>query len=292
MIRTAAALATLLLAGCAGWNADGPGCRPLGPARALPDEIDESSGIAVSREHPGVLWTHNDSKGDPVLYAVDTTGRLVGRVEVQDATNRDWEDLALGECPEGGSCLYIADTGDNDEERDDVAVLRVPEPGPTDASTAEAERFGFHFPDGPRDVEAMFVLPGERLHLVTKGRNHPVTVYRYPGSLRADRTPVLEEVQRLSDAPRALPRMVTGAGADPDGGIVAVRTYESVVFHRFVDGRLVPLEVGHLSLRTLDEAQGEAVAVTSEGEVVLTSESGPVGLDRRGSLVRLRCLGL
>ena len=37
--------------------------------------IVEASGLAVSRRHPGVLWTHNDS-GDPArLFAVGADGR-------------------------------------------------------------------------------------------------------------------------------------------------------------------------------------------------------------------------
>src|SRR5437773_40798 len=34
----------------------------------------ESSGVAVSHAHPGVLWSHNDSGDGPYLYATDTTG--------------------------------------------------------------------------------------------------------------------------------------------------------------------------------------------------------------------------
>jgi hypothetical protein len=37
----------------------------------LPDELAESSGVAVSRTQPGVLWSHNDSGDGPTLYAID-----------------------------------------------------------------------------------------------------------------------------------------------------------------------------------------------------------------------------
>ena len=35
----------------------------------LPDELSESSGLAVSRAQPGVLWSHNDSGDGPNVYA-------------------------------------------------------------------------------------------------------------------------------------------------------------------------------------------------------------------------------
>src|SRR2546430_17398958 len=36
--------------------------------------VKESSGIAVSRAHSGVLWTHNDSGDDAYVYATDLAG--------------------------------------------------------------------------------------------------------------------------------------------------------------------------------------------------------------------------
>src|ERR1044071_10089612 len=59
-------------------------CAPDGAAGSLDDEIHESSGVAVSRAHRGIFWTHNDS-GDPVLYAADEQGRTAGRVRVAGA---------------------------------------------------------------------------------------------------------------------------------------------------------------------------------------------------------------
>ncbi|HJW60574.1 MAG TPA: hypothetical protein VJ931_13170, partial [Actinomycetota bacterium] len=39
--------------------------------------IYESSGLALSRRHRAVLWTHNDSGGGPALYAVGADGRTL-----------------------------------------------------------------------------------------------------------------------------------------------------------------------------------------------------------------------
>ena len=71
--------------------------------------VGEASGVAVSRRTPGILWSHNDS-GPASLFAFDTAGNAKGRVELTGVTVDDWEDLAIGQCPEG-SCLYVADIG-------------------------------------------------------------------------------------------------------------------------------------------------------------------------------------
>lgn len=246
----------------------------------------ESSGVVESPARPGVFWTHNDSRWAPELHAVDGDGRDLGTVRVTGAGSVDWEDLAVGPCGDA-SCLYIADTGDNFERRERVVLLRVREPEPGAERTEPAEAFPMVFPDGPRDIEAMFLLPGEALYFVTKGRNHPVTVFRYPGRLTPGEDVVLEPVQRLTRRRALLPRHVTGGAATQDGGVIAIRTYETLRFYRFEEGALVGVPGGRVSLRPLREAQGEAVALLAGNRVLLTSEAGPLG--DRGGMIFLRC---
>jgi hypothetical protein len=278
-------MVTAFLAGC--WSAAGGGarCLPVLQPAALPESIRESSGVVASRRYEGVYWTLDDS-GPSELYAVDAQGVLVGRVEVPTDLGEDREDLSLGPC-ESGECLYIADVGDNLERRRSVALYRLPEPDPTDDIASPPEVFRFRLPDGPRDVEAAYLLPGERLHLLSKGRNGPPTLYRYPGPLRDDATVVLEAVQRFGDGARPISRQVTGADASPDGRIVVVRTYETLALFHVAADTLAPIPGSTVDLRTLREPQGEGVAMAPGGRIVLTSERGPFG--GRGSIALLGC---
>ena len=241
------------------------------------------------------MWTHNDGNSD--LYALDRSGRILDRLDVSERL-RDWEDIEIGPCEVGGYCLYLADTGDNRERRPggQTRILRLVEPEVTKAvagtpavATARSitgDAFPIRLPDGPRDIEALFVLPGEVPYLVTKGRDEANTVYRYPPPLRPD-TVTLEEVQRLTPGPVALLDRVTGASASPDGGWVAVRTYQALQFYQVVADTLAPVDGGLVNLRTLQEIQGEAVSIGPDGAVVLTSEGGPLG--GPPSLRVLRC---
>src|SRR3972149_2706223 len=113
----------------------------------------------------------------PRRFAGDGAGAVGARFPVLPKL-RDWEDVAVAGCPQGGSCLYLADLGDNYEERTYGLILRLPEPDPAQPDTLRPEVFPVRLPEGARDIEAMLVLPGERILVVTKGRNHPVTVYR------------------------------------------------------------------------------------------------------------------
>lgn len=285
-------LAFLLLAGCAPEEepraAQEPPeavCRVAASPVPLPPEVHESSGLAVSSRDPGILWTANDSGGEPVLYALDPAGALLGAVRVAGAENRDWEALAAGPCP-AGECLYVGDIGDNDADRRDVEVYRVPEPAPGDRATAPAEVVRLRYPEGPRDAEALFVLSPGELFVATKGTHGPVRLYRAP--FRPGETVPLRRVAELSAGEAERLNRVTGASATPDGEWVAVRTYTALHLFRARDllAGTVP-ESDRFDLVPLGEPQGEAVSLLPDGTVFLTSEAEAKG----GSalLTRLTC---
>ena len=248
-------------------------------------ELRESSGLAASRQHPGILWSHNDSGGDAAVIALDTTGAVRGRVTIRGARNRDWEDIAVGPCP-AGSCLYIADTGDNEEHRKDVAIYRVPEPDPSARESAPAERLAFRYASGPRDAEALFVLPSGEVYLVTKGRRSAISVFRLPTPHRADAMVMADEVQRLSpNGAVTIADQVTAADAVSPARI-AIRSYSVIRFYRLENGRLEPVQGQAASLGAETGGQGEALALRDDGVVFLTSEA------ERGAtapLTRLHC---
>jgi hypothetical protein len=277
-LRHGAALLVLAAAACAPGDVPGVAaatttCQVVRSSIPLPQEVAETSGLAESRVRPGVFWTHNDSGGDPVLYAVNAAGQLLGTVRVTGAEAKDWEDIAVGPCP-AGSCIYIGDTGDNNGRRKDVEVYRVPEPAPTAAATAPAERFKLRYPQEPRDSEALFVLPDGTLYLVTKGRQQAVELFRAAAPLRPGTTSVLRRVSGLSTSEPGRINQVTGAAATQDGRLVAVRTYTGLYVFRTADllsGDEPAAE--RVDLAPLDEPQGEAVEIRNDGTVFLTSES-------------------
>ncbi len=270
--RLTAWMTLIAATACADFRADESDCELDVPLVRLPSELRETSGVTAGLRNPSLIWTHNDQGNGPVLYAVDRDGRIHARVEVNESNRDDWEDIARGRC-ELGACLYIAGTGDNTERRDVISFYRLAEPEGEGERTVDAERYRMVLPDGPRDIEAMYVLPTDQVFLVTKGRNHPVTVYRYPLPLRSESVVTLTEVQRLTDGPVALPRMVTGASATLDGGTVVIRTYQSLEFFQVTDGGvLVPSGEGPVNLVPLGEAQGEGVGFGTDGRIILSSE--------------------
>jgi hypothetical protein len=268
----------------------------LEKGRTLADGLGESSGLAESRTHPGIYWTHNDSGHGSDVFSIGLDGRERERVRVHGATNRDWEDIAAGRCPAGtGPCLYIADTGDNargggGKGREPftvrLAVLREPDLRTT---VVEAREYQAVVPGGKRtDIEALALLPDGSIYLVSKGIKDGIDLYRWPTPLRDGPPVTLERIRRLAPEAAVLGDRVTGASASPDGRWVAVRTYAGLAFYRTADLLGSGGPVAQLDLEPLGEPQGEAVSLADDGTVVLTSE-GP-GHHLPGSLAHLRCV--
>jgi hypothetical protein len=259
---------------------------------SLPSVLREASGIDASTAHAGVLWVHNDGSNAPLIFALDTLAHLRGRVRIDSPfRNMDWEDIAVANCGDH-DCIYIADIGDNRSTRPFVRVLRIDEPDPAKDSVARPVAFPFRYPDGPHDAEAIFVLPGERLFVITKGRNAPVALFRYPGKLRAD-TVTLTHVRDFTPGLVQIPGMVTGADAASDGSRVVVRTYSFLYTYTPSgtdrdggdgrdgrDGRgsaaddLRAIPPDSLSLAGAHEFQGEGVALRDDGRIFLVAEQG------------------
>lgn len=260
-------------------------CRDARMIGRLPD-LPEASGLAVSRTQPGVLWAHNDS-GQPVIFAVSTDGSLRSRVSVMGAKIDDWEDVAVGSCPQG-SCLYIGDIGDNKGDRPHITIYRVPEPKSGETTTQPAEVFSASYPDGAKDAEALFIGPNNRLYIVTKGEGSPITVYRFPERLTSGATAKLERVATLAERGAKRDFRITDADITWDGKWVGLRTIEAAVFYRASDlmggSPAPPLE---FDLAPLGEAQGEGIAFAQDGTVYLAGE-GRDGT-RGGTLARMSC---
>ena len=275
----------------------GDSCSEPEPAGFLPSGLREASGLAVSRRDPGMLWTHGDSGGEPVLEAMATDGTARGRVRVPGVKNVDWEDLDSFEL-DGKAWLLIADTGDNKAGRGECSLLVVAEPDPAtlrpgvERVANVAWRIPVIYSDGPRDVEAVAVdAKAERVYLLAK-RTKPHGLYVLP--LRAtppgrpmapmERAgeiasfPAAEGAEALLPTPRGAYRaQPTGMDFAADGSAAVIVTYGDVlVYPRTGDKswvaalareprRLAPHGLAQAEAVCFGDAAGREIYVTSEG---------------------------
>ncbi|MGB2694842.1 MAG: hypothetical protein WBD55_06590 [Dehalococcoidia bacterium] len=266
---------------------------------ASPDLI-EISGLAASRDKDGVLWAHNDSGDTARVFAIGPSGEHLAAYTLVGAQAIDWEDMAIGPGPAtSADYLYLADIGDNNAERPEVHVYRVPEPTVPSGGTPEAadldavDKLTLRYPDHAHDAETLLVDPrsGDLL-IVTKELQAPTSlVFRAPDSVTPEAPYTLEQVAEIDfkalqsgvqpppDAPplvAGVPHLPTGGDVSPTGNLVAVRTYGSVwVWDRPDDAPLweafasAPCEAP-----SSIEPQGEAIAFDADGSGYTTVSEG------------------
>ena len=210
--------------------------------------IAEMSGIAQSRRYPGTYWVHNDSGDDARLFAVDESGKAViphyvqnrfhgvqadsGKepwpgLEVHLAVNQDWEDIAVD-----ANHIYIADIGNNANDRRDLGIYLMVEPNPYERLSARTLKYlPIRYPEQESyppeiwhyDAESIFVSD-DTLYFVTKHRQ-PGKLHEFEQGANLYRLddPKTDEVNvltRVDSHPRLT--VISGADMSADGTQLAV----------------------------------------------------------------------
>jgi len=245
IILTAAAL----LAACSDDRRDAPAPAeaPAGDfqvvGRLEASRLDEASGIQAGAN--GTFFLHNDEGSR--LFFIDATGRDLGSAKIEDAKNRDWEDITRVPGPDG-PLLVIGDIGDNRAVRKQVSLYFLRESSlDNDNGEARAQhRLRVSYPDGPRDVEAMAYDPVDSRLLLLSKRDQPPRLYGLPldlalwqhemeaeflGEVPGFRPPTRTDIVR--NPTRGLwVSQPTGMDISPDGRLAAVLTYRSLYLFR------------------------------------------------------------
>ncbi|MBM9505156.1 hypothetical protein [Actinacidiphila acididurans] len=222
--------------------------------------IAESSGLAASRLHPGVYWTHNDSGDGPYVFAIDSrTGKTLAKVTMRGIHARDCEAISLG--PDGD--LYVGDIGDNlNGAWPEVWIYRFPEPRQLHDQTVDVTRFTVRYQNGPRDAEALMVHPRTgRVYIASKNDNGG-HLYAGPTTLSAKGVNVFRPI---ADVP-----WVTDGAFSPDGSRLVLRGYFWATDYRWVNGS--PQKIGSLDVPV--QPQGESVTYTTDGRALMYGSEG------------------
>jgi hypothetical protein len=277
-----------------------PGCTPPPPvakvtqmATLAPAVIDESSGLAASRRTSGMLWTHNDSDGQPVIYAIGTDGGLRGTVKLEGVKNIDWEDMVSFEL-DGRAWLLVADIGDNNGHRKDCALYIIAEPAAADLSPGRelsvpvAWKIPVRYADGPNDCESVAVDVREGNVYLLRKRIHPNALFVLPLRPAApDATPAAREVGVVKNLPqpnseqRAFPVATGRWRGNPTSMDISADSRCAVVL-TYGDVLLFPRQPGETWSKAFSRRplilpphglqQAESVCFSPEGQSIFVTE--------------------
>lgn len=240
--------------------------------------LNEVSGIAVEPAQEPRLWLINDSGDKPQIYCATMRGELRYKIRVTNATNVDWEDLAVS--AEENCGIYVADIGDNNAKRAAITIYRVDSPSdssdeiPLDRDgigviSDTADVYTFTYPDGARDAETFLVDPRTNDFYVISKRDKLARVYRALAPHRNGTTRTLEFVTTLPMS------MLTAGDISHDGSSIILKNY---LFawqweRRPNESVADALKRPGIRLPYMPEEQGEAICFTSDDRgFVTTSE--------------------
>lgn len=142
--------------------------------------LNESSGIIYI--NPNRIYTHNDSGGNNEIFEMDNSGNLIRTITVDNATNNDWEDITK----DINNNLFIGDFGNNNNDRTDLKIYKIPNPQTFSGNNVLAEVIEFHYPDqtmfppapSKRNFDAEgFIWYNDSLYIFTKNRTAPFNGY-------------------------------------------------------------------------------------------------------------------
>jgi len=231
--------------------------------------LPELSGLVSAGDS---MLAMNDGGDRAEVYVLDG-GCAVGDVRSADIDPYDPEDLAMG----ADGTVWLADTGDNKQERATVALIGLHPDGSSSLTRLT-------YPDGAHDAEALLMAPDGTPYIVTKEVLGASSVYRPDGPLVDGATVPMSDVLAmgftLTGTPggpvgRAGQLLVTGGAVSADGQRIALRTY--------TDAYVWPLNgsdvVGALSGEPVrvalpDAPQGEAITFAANNRDLLVSGEG------------------
>ena len=277
--------------------------RPSVYAHVDAKPISEMSGIVKSPGRDNVFWVHNDSGDSARIFAITAEGKNIiptyskfsyyGEVPeegkqqwegfpVLDATNVDWEDIAVDE-----NYLYLSDMGNNGNRRRDLAMYLVSEIDPTASTrTAVIQKLPIVYPDQDAfppekrhfDSESLFTADG-KLYLITKHRASVLEAAEAGAKLYrldtqyTDRDNVLTLIDANTEIMSA-----TGADVSPDGQTLAVLSYSTLwLFTRPASGDQwlsAPSERFELDRGAIKQA--EAITWVDNETFLITNEGGDI----------------
>ncbi|NOZ45265.1 MAG: T9SS C-terminal target domain-containing protein [Chlorobi bacterium] len=248
------------------------------PVAQFNRRIKENSGLIY---YHNLFWTFNDSGGKNVIFGYSISEhRIVQKIIVSDAQNRDWEDIT-----QDSSSIYIGDFGNNFGTRSDLVIYKIPKSNISEKNNGMvwADKISFRYEDQYKfesklrgtayDCEAFFYL-NNRLYVFTKDWVNRITkMYELPvmpGNYVAKLVGVFN-----------IDGLVTAADISPDKKTVALLGYKDympfmVVFTNFKEDDFFNGKKIRYNFNEIFNAQTEGLTFTNNHTIYISAEKSKI----------------
>lgn len=238
----------------------------------LSEGLTEISGLTFINET--VMVGHNDGGDAPKLYLMDVKGNLLHTVLIDGANNIDWEDIAY----DGKEYLYIADNGNNNNDRKDLVIYKVSTKDILTKKSIPSEKINISYNEQTAfppektdlyfDAESLAFYKNE-LYIFTKCRAFPFdgvsycyTVPTNPGTYKLDKKTqiVIGKDGWWKDS---------STGADVRGDKFYILTYNRLLIYKLENNTFI--KESEMLMEPI--SQFEAIAINEKGEIYIADEN-------------------
>ena len=242
----------------------------------LPKIINETSGLEILNNQ---FITHNDSGGEPSLYFFSQNGEIINSITLEEESfweiyNNDWEDITADE-----NYIYIADTGNNFGNRDNLNIIKVKTTdfsidSKIDISYKDQQTF-LPRPKHKYDAEALFLIE-DKIAVLSKDRDNLFTDL-YLIDKQSNSKQVLESKTTYN-----VNSLITGGDYNKEMSLLALVSYNSkgsqflILFEDFNLETLTEKKFRKFKI-PLERAQIEAIKIIDDKTFWITSEDEGIG---------------
>ena len=155
---------------------------------SINNSLEEVSAAETSHRYSDVIWTIEDSGNDNDLIALNKRGKILQYVAIENAKNKDWEDLTSD--TEGN--IYIGDFGNNGEDREEFKIYKVSHKD-LNKKTARAEVITFTLPDedDSKDFESFFIY-NNYFYIISKASKDFI-VFKVPNTIGQHKAKIVSQ---------------------------------------------------------------------------------------------------
>ena len=227
---------------------------------SLNNDLDEASAVEMVKGSP-LLWTIEDAGNKNNIYGVDLKGNIVKDIDIDNAENKDWEDLTSDHLGN----LYIGDFGNNNKKRDLFTIYKIKDVAHL-ADETQAEMIHFKLPKKVKseDFEAFF-LHENSFYIFSKENNSSILL-KVPNSVGEHTAELVSDFNLEGKHHK-----ITSAAVSPDGKTVVLLNHDKLWkltnfnSNNFLKGTIEEQKFEH-------DSQKEGICFKDNNTVYITDE--------------------